>query len=448
MTAIPFHDFARMLSEGMLNGIAAGIVLALLAWVLLRITGRQNSSTRFAVWFAALVAIAVLPFVSKFTPHGESLSASSSLAISLPASWAVWLVLLWAVIAAIGLLRLLMSLIGLRQVRENAVPIETSTLDPVLRQTLREFNSFRKVTLCISDRQQVPAAIGFFRPLVVFPSWAMRELSVPELNSILIHELAHLRRWDDWTNLLQKVLHALFFFHPAIWWIESRISLEREMACDDVVLSRTVDARTYAECLVSMAEKSFLHRTLALTQAAVSRMRQTSRRVAQILDSDRPGATRVGKPALALIATLIVICGITQSQAPELVSFRDHEPAMPAVASTTSAYPALQLASLRVKGTEPSPLQPSKSAARHAVAKKMIRHAATPAAVDAKLDRSATVPMIQPAMLSEHPRVAETMLVVFHQQQYNSYGEVQWTVLVWRVSLQSPVAAPLPAKKI
>src|SRR6202011_3024466 len=98
------------------------------------------------------------------------------------------------------------------------------------------------------------------RPLVVIPAWARQELSTTELQAILLHELAHLRRWDDWTNLVQKIVGALLFFHPAVWWIEQRLSLEREMACDDVVLAETVSPRGYAECLLSLAEKSLLRR--------------------------------------------------------------------------------------------------------------------------------------------------------------------------------------------
>ena len=96
----------------------------------------------------------------------------------------------------------------------------------------------------------------------------VKELSTAELNSILIHELAHLRRWDDWTNLGQQILKALLFFHPAVWWIESKLALEREMACDDAVLAKTANPRGYAQCLISVAEKSFARRGLALAQAA------------------------------------------------------------------------------------------------------------------------------------------------------------------------------------
>src|SRR5262249_14375159 len=151
-------------------------------------------------------------------------------------------------------------------------PVDTSTLDPLACETLRRFHAVRSVQLCQSDCVRVPTALGFLKPLVVLPTWAMQDLPPAELNSILIHELAHLRRWDDWSNLAQQILKALLFFHPAVWWIENRLTLEREMACDDAVLAETANAKGYAQCLVSLAEKSLLRRGLAMAQAAVSRL--------------------------------------------------------------------------------------------------------------------------------------------------------------------------------
>ena len=115
-------------------------------------------------------------------------------------------------------------------------------------------------------------------------------------------------RKDDWTNLIQKILGALLFFHPAVWWIEKKLALEREMACDDLVLAQTTSPRAYAECLVSLAEKSFLRRGLALAQAAVDRVRNVSLRVTRILDVNRPQATRVWGPAPILVGGVSLAC--------------------------------------------------------------------------------------------------------------------------------------------
>jgi hypothetical protein len=157
-------------------------------------------------------------------------------------------------------------------------------------------------------------------------------LTAAELNQVLLHELAHLRRWDDWTNVVQKLVKAMLFFHPAVWWIETRISLEREMACDDVVLAETSSPRAYAECLASLAEKSLLRRSAALAQAAVNRIRQTSLRVAQILNVNRPQAAPVRKSAVALVGLFACACLGIASQMPRLVSFQDGTPALASAA--------------------------------------------------------------------------------------------------------------------
>jgi hypothetical protein len=161
--------------------------------------------------------------------------------------------------------------------------------------------------------------------MILIPCWVMQELSSEELNQILLHELAHFGRWDDWTNLAQKVVKALFFFHPAVWWIEKRVSLEREMACDDAVLAETASPRAYAECLANLAEKTLLHRSIALAQSALGRIRQTSLRVAQILDVNRaPVTARASKPAVSLVAGFALACALGISRTPRLIAFADH----------------------------------------------------------------------------------------------------------------------------
>ena len=131
-----------------------------------------------------------------------------------------------------------------------------------------------------------------------------------------------MRRWDDWTNLAQQIVKALFFFHPAVWWIERKIALEREMACDDAVLAETESPREYAECLAHLAEMSFVQRGIALAQALIGRIAQTSERVAQILDVNRPkGNARAWKPVISAVVGVGVLCSVLTARAPELVGF-------------------------------------------------------------------------------------------------------------------------------
>jgi hypothetical protein len=118
----------------------------------------------------------------------------------------------------------------LRRTRRDGTAVDLSRVDSALRKTLEEFRHFRPVKLRTAEWVEVPTAIGFFQPAVIVPAWTLGELSAEELHSVLLRELAHLRRWDDWTNLAQEVVGALFFFIPAVWWIGSRLSLERETA--------------------------------------------------------------------------------------------------------------------------------------------------------------------------------------------------------------------------
>jgi beta-lactamase regulating signal transducer with metallopeptidase domain len=312
---------AQIFADRMLNGVGEGIVLALFGWAVLRLSGRQNSSTRFAVWFSLMVAITALPFLGSIGFANAGLPSTSHSAFQLPGSYAADIFVVWALLAAAGLAKIGFGFWQLRRLRQGCSVIDSATLDPVLRNTLAEFGASRPVTVCTSERLRTPAAIGFFKPAIVFPQWALQELSPVELNAVLLHELAHLRRWDDWTNLLQEILKALFFFHPAFWFIGRGLALEREMACDDFVLASNSNPRAYAQCLVSVAEKSFLRRGLALAQAVAGRMQQTTQRVKRILDAEHPTATKIYKPALGLVAAFSIVCLIALPHAPRLVAF-------------------------------------------------------------------------------------------------------------------------------
>jgi beta-lactamase regulating signal transducer with metallopeptidase domain len=326
----PFHlqTIAEASAAGIVECLVEGALVALCAGLALRLR-QQNSGTRFAIWFSALMAIAAMPVLAGTLSSIETLRNAGPLhhsAITLPSSWALYLFAAWAVIAMLSLSRVIVSLRHIHTLRKSCTAIDVARLDLRIRETLSKSPS---IALCTSDQVQVPTAIGFFKPAVVIPAWLLDDLSPEELNQILLHELAHLRRRDDWTNLAQQIVKALFFFHPAVWWIERKLTLEREMACDDAVLAATAQPRAYAECLAHLAEKTFIHRSLiaksiALAQAALGRMRHTTLRVAQILDPARPLATKqTWKPALFLIAAFAAGLTVLASREPQLIAFQD-----------------------------------------------------------------------------------------------------------------------------
>jgi len=434
---------AIWLAERLLNGVPEGIVVAFLTWLALRMFGRKNASTRFAAWGLALLAIVLLPLASGLGVRDGEGNSSAWSALVIPSSWARDLFFAWMAVAALGLGRLALGLWNLRALRAAHRALDPRSLDPGLERTLNEFRHSRKVSLALTRQVSVPVAIGFLKPMILLPAWTMSELTPEELNSILIHELAHLARWDDWTNLGQKIIRALLFFHPIVWWIDHQLSFEREMACDDHVVSRLENPRSYAECLVAVAEKSLLRRGLGLAQAAVRGMRQTSRRVLEILATNRPRTPRVWKPAVGLVAAFSALAVVWFSEAPELVVVRDPIHAFQEASASGAALPAPRTAAagnhvilakfdaddslkppVRVAAVVPGPRKP-------ATARRPANEA--PRALEAQPEPASFIASRVPP---------ETVVVIL--AAYPDDGPMSWTVCVWRFSVTA--SAPVETR--
>ncbi len=108
----------------------------------------------------------------------------------------------------------------------------------------------QRVFACVRVGQAV--AVGFIRPVVLIPASWLTQLTPQMIEAIIAHELAHIRRWDLWVNLVQRFIETLLFYHPAVWWLSSRIRLEREMCCDEMA-ARCFDRVSYARSLESVA---------------------------------------------------------------------------------------------------------------------------------------------------------------------------------------------------
>jgi beta-lactamase regulating signal transducer with metallopeptidase domain len=321
--SLSINTMAEIFALRLLDSLIEGVAVYLCAALVLRVIPRQSAATRFAVWFSALMAVAVLPWVSgAWLDTGVAPAAARHPAIALPDSWAIYFLVGWGLVAFWFSLRLGWAIWHLSALRRNCIAVDPGELDPVVRETLQSYGGRRRIRLCTSQQVRVPTAAGLVKPVILMPHQLMRELSPAELNQVVLHELAHFRRWDDWTNLIQQVVTALLFFHPAIWWIERRLGLEREMACDDAVLAETASPRAYAECLARLAEKTLVSRSIALAQSVLGKVRQTSARVARILDVNRPApALYASRFAVSLVAVLAIACAAVYSRSPKLITF-------------------------------------------------------------------------------------------------------------------------------
>lgn len=153
-------------------------------------------------------------------------------------------------------------------------------LDEILEQKIRSLgqrlriNSAKRVYSSMRISQAM--ALGFIRPIVLIPAAWLTELSPQILEAVIAHELAHIRRWDLWVNLLQRVIEVLLFYHPAVWWLSHRICLEREMCCDEIAAD-CLDRAAYARSLESVARISRGNLLLATSIQGATQMNLLNR---------------------------------------------------------------------------------------------------------------------------------------------------------------------------
>ncbi len=450
MAASQLQAIASYSSLRLIDSLAEGFIVCFFALVLLRLTGKQNAGTRFAIGFSALMAIALLPLSRGFWGHSHLSSTGPTVVV--PESWALYLFSTWAVIAVLLLSRVARSVWHLHRLRETCIPLDPASLDSQVTEALRRQPMWRRVGLCTSGKVRVPTALGLLKPAVVIPKWVLQDLSAAELRQVVLHELAHLRRWDDWTNLAQQVVKALFFFHPAVWWIEKKLALEREVACDDAVLSETTSPRAYAECLAHLAERSFVQRTIALAQAAVGRVAETSHRVARILDANRPKThSRARKAALSVMAGAGVLCSVWAAKTPELVGFENGGPANTEFA--TSSLDRVSVPVTNASLVQRSTAEPTKA---KAIPAKLSRKATQPSLksrapqLAARTEQGASGAVHLTALKSQAVPVSETVLVFIEGRDASSAGTQVYRIQMWHITLlpaAEAVSNKIPNKK-
>ncbi|HKW33013.1 MAG TPA: M56 family metallopeptidase [Candidatus Acidoferrum sp.] len=155
----------------------------------------------------------------------------------------------------------------------------------------------RAIRYCECDRLDAPAAFGWIRPVVLLPVRALSRLTEDQIEAVIAHELAHIRRLDCFVNLFQIGMETLLFYHPAVWWVSQRIRIEREHCCDDEAVALCGDAVTYARALTLMEE----WRTAPSLMMAANRS-PLSQRVVRLLGLDGPTAKfRVAGMAVGVI---------------------------------------------------------------------------------------------------------------------------------------------------
>ena len=304
--------------------------LAVLVLVASRLLPIKSPALRHLLWAVVLlkplVAVAVSSPYSLFTPlvslveptrdafaslHVEhptvQVAAPPTIATSsVQLTTAGWGAILWLVGAALLIGRILIGYGIVCCLRQQAQVQHDGPLCDALQQARRTLDCYPKVEVAISPSIGSPMALGILRPIIVFPADLVEKLSADKLALILMHELAHVRRWDNLTRLLHRLVAAVLFFHPAVWLCGRMLRREAEQACDDLVVCATGHSEAYARGLAHVAERAVhlnpLIRRIPTMNAFAAAESDLALRIRRALGGS---ARRMGMRARVLTAVLL-----------------------------------------------------------------------------------------------------------------------------------------------
>jgi beta-lactamase regulating signal transducer with metallopeptidase domain len=168
--------------------------------------------------------------------------------------WMPSVVSLWAAGVIFFSIRFLLSWQAIRRLRSHSSPVIDPAASATFTRLLDKLHLRRGVTLFTTTDAIVPMVVGWLKPAIIVPSTLFTRLPAWQIEAILAHELAHVRRNDYLVNILQNIVETLFFYHPAVWWISAQLRKEREHCCDDTAATLTGGALNYAKALTALEE--------------------------------------------------------------------------------------------------------------------------------------------------------------------------------------------------
>ncbi len=164
------------------------------------------------------------------------------------------IVLSWMTGSLLFALRLAAGFVGVRRLTRSGTSIPDALLQKVFDRLLVGASFSREVSLVVSSIIDVPMTVGWIRPCVLLPASVVSGFPPEAIEAFIAHELMHVRRFDYLINLLQHVVEALFFYHPATWWLSRKIRDEREFCCDDLAIKLLDNRLVYVTALAGLAE--------------------------------------------------------------------------------------------------------------------------------------------------------------------------------------------------
>ncbi|MBS1804218.1 MAG: M56 family metallopeptidase [Acidobacteria bacterium] len=325
--AVHSQSVASEVGTTLITAIWQGAVIVCVLEIATRLMPRISASHRFALWSAGFLLTLALPLLSlvDFTGSASPVLATNSAVsnisshpiLQLDARWGLAIAALWLIASVIRAAALAVHSIRLRRLWKAAQPVQISES---LRSTFGELRHGR-IAICTTQMLDRPSVIGFLAPRILIPEWLLSRLTPGELDQIVLHEAEHLRRADDWTNLIQKLCLVVFPLNPALAWIERRLCREREVACDEGVVRITHAPRAYAACLASLAERRLQRRAEALSLGAWHGRPELVDRVQRILLHKHAMSKTAAGALLAALGTMLLAGSVEMARTPQLIAF-------------------------------------------------------------------------------------------------------------------------------
>ena len=325
-----------------------GLAIAWFTAAAARVMPRLNAATRHAVWWLALAAVLALPVAHRLAaittgappaPDLTALDAAGALMLpAIPDGVAACAAALWAMTVAVGLLRIARSCRALGRLKRTSSPFDRSREARLPLWVAARDGGHRAAELRTSNGMTGACALGLGRPAILVSRAVADALSDESLDEIVMHEQAHLDRYDDWSQLLLAVVGSFVGLHPAVRFLLRRLDLDREAACDDRVVSRTGATRRYASSLLTVAAASNPEAGGVEFAAGVPTATTTASalrvRVGRLLDPSRDRGVRLARTTSLVSVAALTLAVVMSTQVDPIVIFLEtaavNAPAAPA----------------------------------------------------------------------------------------------------------------------
>jgi len=329
------NTFGFALTSALVDFVWQGTLVALALLLGLHTLGRRSAQVRYALSSVALVALIALPIVTTATRyrivepgHSAGFTAARFSVVPIPEDERVmdvnvrrgaapvltrlapWVLPLWSIGVLLLSLRLVAGGVHVRALRRSARSADEQLCDR-LSQVAMRMGIRRRIQLAISSRTDGPGVIGWLRPIIMLPPATVMGLTTEQLDAVLAHELAHVRRHDYLVNIVQMMAETLLFYHPAVWWVSRQLRIERELCCDDEAVRICGDATSYARALVTMAKLQGPAIAMAATGGSLS---DRVRRLLGVGGEEQRRSAAFGLTAIAVALVSITIASVDAQQ--------------------------------------------------------------------------------------------------------------------------------------